>query len=308
MSKVEESLKKLNPKNKLFVELEKNPPEWWKNLVDDKEVYIDIRRDKSKEYIDVYYNGGAIIRELIYKDNNFSGEINHKYILPSKSEYIKYNFNGNNISTKKDIINLIKTSKFEKDELRKIKDNIEDHYKNNSEKGIQAQFVNKTDYFLDTEFATPNNKERIDLIWVDTKNKKIIFVELKRKENPELFNEKGEETGIYKQLDKYKKFIEENEKEILDYYKKIFEIKKNLNILPNGLKKLESLEGYSLEKKPLLLIGNCSETWIKNNSAKIDEKIKDVAVGAYYFGSAKETSSGKRSCNLTKNNKYKHIF
>lgn len=50
-------MKKLDPDNQLFNELESNPPDWWKTLVNDKDAYIDIRKDN---YIDVYFNGGIL--------------------------------------------------------------------------------------------------------------------------------------------------------------------------------------------------------------------------------------------------------
>ena len=60
-----------------------------------------------------------------------------------------------------------------------------------------------------------------------------------------------------------------------------------LNILPKGLKVLNSLKGFSLEKKPLLLFGDCQQKWINNNATDINARIDKVAVGAYYFGGTK---------------------
>ena len=44
-------MNKLNPQNQLFLKLEKNKPKWWNNLISNKDIYIDIRKDN---YIDIY--------------------------------------------------------------------------------------------------------------------------------------------------------------------------------------------------------------------------------------------------------------
>lgn len=72
-------MEKLNPKNALFENLATNPPVWWETLVNDEDIYIEIRKDN---YIDVYYNGGNIIKELRYKDGAYTGKIHYKYFLP----------------------------------------------------------------------------------------------------------------------------------------------------------------------------------------------------------------------------------
>ena len=77
----------------------------------------------------------------------------------------------------------------------------------------------------------------------------------------------------------------DKDKVLKEYYSKVFEIKKDLNILSDELKKLKDLEDFTVESKPLLLFGDCSEDWIKNNSEDINLKIKSVAYGAFYFGS-----------------------
>lgn len=288
-------MKRLNIKNQLFVELESNQPKWWKTIVSEDDIYIDIRKDN---YIDIYFNGGNIIRELKYNKIKYTGSINYKYLLPSKSEYIKYNFSSPNIELLKNQINLLNISNFEKKEFKRIKDNISKYYPANSEKGIQAKFINKTNCFLDTEFQYKyeNIDLRIDLVWIDVENKKIVLVELKTMGDSRLYTNE-----IYEQLKKYNDFAVKYEKDIEEYYQKVFIIKKNLNILPEGLKNFSCLKDFTLEKKPLLLFGDCQKSWIDNNAKNINDKIKSVAVGSYYFGDA------KYNCNLilkTKRNRY----
>ncbi len=77
---------KLDVGNKLFLELKSNPPTWWENLLRDEDLYIEIRKDN---YIDVYFNGGGIIRKLKFTRGEYSGSIHFKYLLSDKAEYIK---------------------------------------------------------------------------------------------------------------------------------------------------------------------------------------------------------------------------
>lgn len=129
---------RLNPNNPLFINLEMQNPSWWQTLVDDKDIYIEIRKEN---YIDVYFNGGNIISELKHNGYEFSGKIHYKYLLPEKAEYICYDFSGsNNTITKKSHINLMNVGSFDRDTLKRIKANISNHYPANSEKGIQGEY------------------------------------------------------------------------------------------------------------------------------------------------------------------------
>jgi len=75
------TMNRINPNNIIFSILEKNPPLWWNNLKNDKEIVIEIRSDKSKSYIDCYYNGGCILGGLNCDGKgNFKGKIHYKYI------------------------------------------------------------------------------------------------------------------------------------------------------------------------------------------------------------------------------------
>lgn len=290
-------MKRLNTKNILFLELENKKPNWWKNIVSENGIYIDIRKDN---YIDIYFNGGNIIRELKFNGKKYSGSINYKYLLSENSEYIKYDFSLPKVELAQKRIDLLTFLDFEQKSSKRIKDNISKYYPASSEKGIQAKFVNNTDCFLDTEFAYNygNTKLRIDLVWIDVANKKIMFVELKTMGDSRLYTNE-----IYGQLKKYNNFAIKFEIDIVKYYQKVFEIKKKLNILPKGLKLISSLKEFSLEKKPLLLFGDCQQKWINNNAKDINARIDKVAVGAYYFGGT------KYNCDvIAKTNRNRHIF
>lgn len=283
-------MNRLNQNDPLFKNLENNPPDWWKTLVNDKDIYIEIRKDN---YIDVYYNGGNIIRGLMHKGKGYAGAIHYKYLLPDNEDYIDYNFSSNGKTmVKKTTLELLETANFDKETLKRIKANISRYYPATCEKGVQARFIlQKDSRFIDSEFAYKTDKGlmRIDLVWLDLKQKKIVPVELKIMGDPRLYNNE-----IVAQLQTYATFFQNNQVELLNYYQKVFEIKKHLNILRDGLKQLNSLADFTIHTKPLLVIGGCEQEWIDKNEDLINAKVSSIAYGTYYYGSV-------GSCDLEQN-------
>lgn len=163
-------------------------------------------------------------------------------------------------------------------------------YPNYSEKGIQGKYVIKANnesrsangFFIDTEMQYEN--KRIDMVWVDLVSKKIVFVELKTIGDQRLFidGNSSNET-IDKQLRKYFDFARENRVALIDYYNRVYLIKKELGILPEFVKE-NSLANYDLIEKPILLVGGCTNKWIDNNAASLNSQLKDIAFGCLYRG------------------------
>jgi hypothetical protein len=291
--------------NPLFTELKEKPPPWWQNLKNDKEINIEIRKSN---YIDVYYHGGTIIKELCYnkKTSSFSGKIHFEYIplvhINDKEQYIPYKFEKYAISIDRERIQPIILNNFDDNDLQRIKKRIS-HFMDkaikkdkSSEKSIQGQFIKNDPHYIDMEFAY--DQQRIDLVRIDVDNKMIVFIEVKTTADPRL------STGnIAKQLEGYFKFISDNKDDLLKYYKKVFEVKKNLGILPKGLSGIGSLEEYKICEKPLLLLGDCVQEWINKYSHEIDKIIQNIALGCYYFGKPGYSAT---IINKTKGNR--HIF
>lgn len=312
------SFSKLNEKDKVFEYLEENNPVWWERLRMDPEINIEVRKDN---YIDVYYNGGAIIKRLQYdkNKNRISGAIHFEYIPLIRINddndcYIPYNLNNIDITIAEDKIKPISINNFDKKSIKAIKKRITKYNNSSSEKYIQSNFVKNDHYYIDFEFAYKHmckrkskNKDgefvqqstiRIDLVRVDVKSKQIVFVEVKRMLDARLDSNEARD-----QLRDYKDFIKANKENLLNYYKKVFNIKKKLGILPIELDKLDSLEGFSICNKPLLLFGDCTQKWIDENSCKLDSKIRDIALGCYYFGNPKPKANL-----ILKTTKNKHIY
>ena len=301
-------LKKVNLKVNLLDILKNNPPKWWENLKNDKEIIIDIRSDKSKSYIDCYYNGGCILKKLdCDKKGNFKGEIHYKYIpikLNNKGDYVKYNFENQQIDLnhlKPSIPNL---NHFDMDTISLIKKQVENYYPNNSEKGYQYKFIQKDPYFIDSEFQYNEllgKDSRIDLVRLDHSVNKIVFVELKLFGNQELFSSKnGKNRIIEEQLKLYNNFITRFKDDLRKYYIDLIKLKKELGLLSKQALKIvnnNELGQYSVAEKPLLIIASCTQKWIKNNAEDINNRIGKYALGCYYFGKINENSNIKEGRN-----------
>jgi hypothetical protein len=296
---------KLNVNHNLFKKLSKRPPLWWRNLIADPEIYIDVRKDN---HINVYHNGGSIMK--LSGVSKIIGNIHFEYIPVEKNaDYIHYQINEDGIEFKK--LEVMPLKNFKKEQLERIKKRIKKFNDNSSEKGIQGDFVTKNNnkkrgdgFFIDTEFAY--GKSRIDMVWVDIKMKKIFFVELKtigdsRLYIPEGKNPHSDVEMIDDQLEKYNQFIKKNAENLKSYYNTVFQIKKKLGILPEFVKE-ETIHDYNVEEKPILLVGDCTRPWIKYNAPTLNEKLKNIAYGCFYQG------KGTRTFYANKTDKYKTIF
>ena len=212
----------LNINAPLFTELSKLP-EWWKRILNDKTLYVNIRKGNR---INVYYHGASVMELSINRDKSIKGKIHSKYILfqetqTDKNGYIK------NISPETIVENLpsIKNAI--------IANQATSNPEGLSEKAIQGIMYVK-DKYIDTEFeyVHPNRLiTRIDLTTINDDGM-IEFVELKRISDSRLLKKdmslKNEE--IRKQIDDYNSFIEGHKNEIIQYYKQLQQILKKVGV------------------------------------------------------------------------------
>jgi hypothetical protein len=290
-----------NPDDKTFTELRSGKYPWWDNLKKNGKISIQIRKGNT---LDVYYNGGAMFGELRYDDRQgvFTARIHPKYIpLEDESRYQSLALGAGGVKfTGK--IGISALSQFEDAKLKAVMNRIAQYFGSETEKAIQYSFAVKDPYIIDTEFQWENDL-RIDLIRLDAKAKRIVLVEVKTMGDPRLFGDskKGNE-NIHDQLKIYREFARDHSREILDYYIKVLQVKNDLGLTKPELKKL-NLEGWQVEPRPLLAFGDCEQAWIDRVSDIIDQKIKDVAYGAYYFGKP------EYSLDLAaKSQKNRHVF
>lgn len=275
----------LNPEAPLFNALRKNPPTWWNNLLKDKNTWVDIRKNNR---INVYINGGSVMKLHYHRSGEFKAKIHYEYIpIIAENNYVEFDISENEIKFNSDQFRIIDLNNFAPESLDAIKKRICHFYPETSEKGIQASFVLKNNRFIDTEFACYGN--RIDLIWLDTRDKKIVFVELKTIGDPRLYPDSNQNTEILNQMVRYSDFVKKNSKDLLIFYKNLITVKKSLDILGLSEKEIGSLDDYTVETKPILLIGDCTQNWIDTNASRINELISNVALGAFYHGNQTRT-------------------
>jgi len=177
--------------------------EWWGLFCEDKELYFDIRKDNS---INVFYFGGTLAR-LKYK-NGFVAKINKNYYLKNedngKGGYTELRLNELNMEEIKDIINEIKTN-IKKNFTRRMQ--------------IKRKMLIEDPKYIDLEFAFNNVAKPLRFDVVELLDGKLSLVEFER----EPFSIRQRE--IY---DQYREFIKNYGDKILDYYKKIIQIKNDL--------------------------------------------------------------------------------
>ncbi len=205
----------------IFEELSKLPT-WWQQILKDKDLYVNIRKDNR---VHVYYKGAAVIGEMQYEATGFRCQIHEKYLGNEKSSY--------RLTTPDKIVK----------EIGIIKENIDKHKasKQNkpegmSEKEKQWELYTQGKY-LDTEYAYNYEKDkegnsvkiRIDLVTI-TDDGLVEFVELKGISDDRLLNKDGSKPEVVDQVNSYNEFVGEHQKSILDYYKKVQVIMKKIGV------------------------------------------------------------------------------
>ncbi|WP_162510917.1 hypothetical protein [Treponema endosymbiont of Eucomonympha sp.] len=183
--------------------------------------------------------------------------------------------------------------------IKSIKEILDVYYPESSEKSIQYNFATKDANNLDTEFGFSGMKKtRNDLVRADDSIRKIVFIEVKTIADKNLLIDSSDPKSIYSQLKKYYDFVSSNSAALLDYYKKVLQIKNELGI--NKLSDLKNLDNYSVEEKPLLLFGDCNMEWFNNNAEKLNEKIKNFACAVFYYGNTNSSLDIKQKYSKVK--------
>lgn len=266
MEKIAKFKADLDSSHKLFQILKSSDaPDWWKIVLaykaedTEEDIYIDIRKNNT---INVYYQGASIAK-IAMNNNKITATVHPKYLgYDDKTNKDHYTANGNPIYQSccdklKEIGNgegslLHYAKKFYSDKNAKEEANPEEK----SEKKLQGEIVckDKTRY-IDSEFAhryveDQSKTIRIDLVRVE--GNKIQFVELKRIQDGRLLNSNGSEPEVVEQVVEYEKFIQKNKDDILEYYKKVIKIKRELGI-PTTDANIESL---TIDEEPYLEIHN----------------------------------------------------
>ena len=212
----------LNINAPLFTELAQLP-EWWKRILNDKTLYVNIRKGNR---INVYYHGASVMELSINRDKNIQGKIHSKYILFQETQTDKNSY-------RKDI-----SPETIVENLPSIKNAIIANQATSNPEGLSEKAIQGIMYiegkYIDTEFEYVHSNRlitRIDLTTINDDGM-IEFVELKRISDPRLLKKdmslKNEE--IRKQIDDYNSFIEGHKDEIIQYYKQLQQILKKVGV------------------------------------------------------------------------------
>lgn len=237
----------LDEECRLWQELENNPPQCWKNILEDKALYVEIRKDN---YVNVYYYGGNVAL-LRWTGGKITAETHRKYLgKPDETDLYQ---DCTEILHSKEGLDLIKENireEYHKLSKREKTDEQNRVYTSN-EKWVQGELkLHFPKRYIDSEFAYrigKNNLIRFDL--VELKGNELRFIEIKLITDSRLrSNDKKPE--IINQMTKYSHFIREHTEVLKDYYTKLLRIKKRIGLW-NGETEIEHIA-----LKPILLIVN----------------------------------------------------
>lgn len=237
----------LDEECRLWQELENNPPQCWKNILEDKALYVEIRKDN---YVNVYYYGGNVAL-LRWTGGKITAETHRKYLgKPDETDLYQ---DCTEILHSKEGLDLIKENireEYHKLSKREKTDEQNRVYTSN-EKWVQGELkLRFPKRYIDSEFAYrigKNNLIRFDM--VELKGNELRFIEIKLITDSRLrSNDKKPE--IINQMTKYSHFIREHTEVLKDYYTKLLRIKKRIGLW-NGENEIEHIA-----LKPILLIVN----------------------------------------------------
>ena len=253
----------LNEECRLWQELGNNPPQWWKNILEDKELYVEIRKDN---YANVYYHGGNVTK-VQWTGGEITAETHQKYLgdkkpvriaITKKDKEIKiyeYRDCREKLQTKEGLEKMKRCihgiyhdlhGENEHAETRVTRDRSK-HVYTSSEKSVQGALkLRFPARFIDSEFAYrigKNSLIRFDL--VELKGNELIFIEIKL-----ITDSRLNSNEIINQMTKYSCFIREHAEVLKDYYTKLLRIKKRIGLW-NG-----ETEIKHVALKPVLLVVN----------------------------------------------------
>ena len=245
-----------NENAKLFDIIENENPIWWQNIIADKDLYVELRKDN---YINVYYYGGCVAK--ISYQAGVKAEIHNKYL--DKPIKVKNTY----VDCLREIESMV--------EIGKIKSKIKDIYlkgeKIEKEKKVQGDLILSNSKYIDSELAYSIEGKVIRIDLIELENGLLTFVELKLIGDYRLNKREGE-PEIITQMNKYSEFISDNKDEFIPYYQKLLSVKKRLGIID----KIPDIDKLNL--KPLLLIFNNYDEEISIGKKKrIKEIIENIS-------------------------------
>lgn len=259
---------------------------WWKGLVEDEEIFIAVRGNSLNAYFQ-----GCSIAQITFEKGEVCASTHYKYLLRSIDKpYIRaaagkfvYPSEWNNLGSIF-VRDLSEISALQK--AAKI-------YSRRSEREFVAKAVTRIGNVLDVEvaFSVPPQGDddspttpRIDFAAVQPTSNglELVMYETKLFENAEL-RSRGEQVPVLGQIAQYEEVISDHNETIRQSYLELARIIVALNGLSTPRKRwaqaiLDNERGFSLSKKPVLVIGKFSKDqkfgkdW-KPHKAKLERQL-----------------------------------
>lgn len=194
---------------------------WWRNLVDDKELFLAIRDD----YINFYFRGCSILKlDWSRRNRTLTGKIHYKYLLKPTikgSKYIKFGEYGLDLP---ELRSLFLDSLDDVNELKRAVKRYADAEKS----GVHNVVINdKNPNVLDLEIAISKGKSapRVDLVALhdDTDRSgtiRLVFYEAKHFKNGELRSSTSE-IPVVGQMGGYSRLLNEHRDALLASYRQV---------------------------------------------------------------------------------------
>jgi hypothetical protein len=226
----------------------------WASVCSDRGLQPEIRNDR----LTVYYCGQALLRELRFQDGRLTASIHHKFIPLQRSHPSIYvpvawedesGFSFDHMLVPQtlglgdsSVLNAYKR-------LMKLEAGPEDL--------LQQEIVSQGENtILDQQVEFPiTGYNKIDLCYFDKSTKKMVFAEIKQKDDLRLFGP-GEEPEVIAQLKSYGETIHRECDRLVAEFQKVIQLKRELG-LASRLEEVPE-EALCLEPRPLLVIGNCT--------------------------------------------------
>lgn len=206
---------------------EYNAGGWWRQIVDDKELFIAIRN----EYINVYYKGNSLLK--LSFNGQLVAETHYKYLvrpdanpcLVKTSSGMGFTHDANQFAIRNlDEINSIKKasaaySGIEKESIQKIiqsNDNIID---------LEIALTNEAlkDEMEPDEGKKRSTAKRIDFAALQKKDDfyEVVFFEAKHFSNKELRAKGNDDPSVINQISLYEKLLNTFKEDIIQSYSKV---------------------------------------------------------------------------------------
>jgi len=255
MSKFERGIKSLAFIDALN-DLRKNPNSYWSKMVQDKDLFIAIR----KERIHVYFQGNRLC-ELTYKKGTIVGETMYKFMLNPVLLQKNFTFiNGTCISPTPP--NLLTTSYTD---FHLIKSSMSVYY--GEEKNGVHEISISVPNVLDVEIAFEKDPvppkirkstDRVDFLRLEKQDDqlRLVFYEAKLFTNKEIRKSKGIKPPVIDQLHDYIKALKKHEPDILTSYALVCKNMQDLGLLNSKdlANSISSKLSFSMDPIPRLVI------------------------------------------------------